>query len=310
MRWPSLPAWRHRWPPDWRPVWHWLTRGRLRLAGAGLTAVLVILLVALVIYSSLALARFERVEERRATFVYAAAQPLVPGVHVRRVDLAGTLARLKSADAAGAAPTPGQFRRVGSAWEIRLRGGPGGTAQRVRVETRDERVTRVTRDGYDVGAAALEPEVLTSADDRPGEDHRPVRLAEVPLVLINAVLAAEDHRFFEHGGLDARGLLRAAWTNLRAGRVMQGGSTITQQLVKNRLVGARRTFFRKASEAWLATLVEWRDAQPPNPQADPQQNYLRPRQRPPPPRLRAAPPADFRKEVPPVAPPRGRLLTG
>ena len=50
-------------------MWHWLTRGRLRLAGAGLAAVLVILLVALVIYSSLALARFERVEERRATFV-------------------------------------------------------------------------------------------------------------------------------------------------------------------------------------------------------------------------------------------------
>jgi penicillin-binding protein 1B len=291
-------------------VWHWLTRGRLRLAGAGLAAVLVILLVALVIYSSLALARFERVEERRATFVYAAAQPLVPGVHVRRVDLAGTLARLKYADAHGAVPTPGQFRRMGSAWEIHLRGGRGGTAQRVRVETRDDRITRVTRDGYDIGAAALEPEVLTSADDRPGEDHRPVRLAEVPLVLINAVLAAEDHRFFEHGGLDARGLLRAAWTNLRAGRVMQGGSTITQQLVKNRLVGARRTFFRKASEAWLATLVEWRYAKPQILEAYLNEIYLGQRNGRAIRGIGAAARAYFRKEIHQVTPAEAALLAG
>src|SRR5207237_644548 len=64
--------------------------------------------------------------------------------------------------------------------------------------------------------------------------------------------------FFEHGGLDVRGMLRAAWANLRAGRVTQGGSTITQQLVKNRLVGSQRTFGRKVREAWLATVIEWR----------------------------------------------------
>ena len=57
-----------------------------------------------------------------------------------------------------------------------------------------------------------------------------MRLGDVPLVLLNAVLAAEDHRFFEHGGLDARGVIRAAWANFRAGRVMQGGSTRTVSL--------------------------------------------------------------------------------
>src|SRR3989475_198423 len=252
MAWPPLPAWRPRWPPDWRPAWRWLSRSRLRLRGVAAAALLAVVFVTVAIYSSLALARFERMEERRATFVYAAAQPLLSGVHVRRVDLAGTLVRLKYADSRGAVPAPGQFRRVGSAWEINLRGAPGTAPQRVRLETRDERITRVTRDGYDIGAAALEPEGLTSADDRPGEDNRPVRLAEVPLVLLNAVLAAEDHRFFEHGGVDARGLLRAAWANLRAGRVMQGGSTITQQLVKNRLGGSRPPLLRQASEAGLA----------------------------------------------------------
>jgi penicillin-binding protein 1B len=239
--------------------WAWLLVGRRwRLLGLGGATLLAVLLVGLAAYSSLELARFARVEARRATYVFAAPQALVPGLHVGRADLAGTLARLKYVQTRGQPAVPGQYRRAGNAWEVYLRGVDGAAAQRVRLELRDERITRVTRDGHDVGTAALEPEVLASADDRPGEEHRPVRLAEVPLVLLNAVLAAEDHRFFEHGALDVRGLARAAWTNLRAGRVRQGGSTITQQLVKNRLLGARRTFLRKVNEAWLATLVEWR----------------------------------------------------
>jgi penicillin-binding protein 1B len=231
---------------------------RWRALALGVAGLIVVLLLALVTYSSVALSRFARVESRRATYVYAAAQPLIPGLQVRRIDLTGTLARLKYAESRGAPSAPGQYRRAGSSWDIFLRGGGGVAPQLVRVEVHDDRITRISREGHDIGAASLEPEILASADDRRGEEHRPVRLADVPLVLINAVLAAEDHRFFEHGALDTRGVLRAAWTNLRAGRVMQGGSTITQQLIKNRLLGPRRTLLRKLNEAWLATLVEWR----------------------------------------------------
>ena len=260
MKWPKMPRWPSAWPSlsltAVRSVWRSAPRLRvLGLAFVGLCGVVILLLV---IYSAIALSRFERVETRRATYVYAGAQPLVAGVQVRRIDLPGTLARLKYTESRGAPAAPGQYRRAGSAWDIYLRGGAGVAPQLVRVEVHDERITRVTREGHDIGAATLEPEILASADERPGEEHRPVRLADVPLVLLNAVLAAEDHRFFEHGGLDARGVLRAAWTNLRAGRVMQGGSTITQQLIKNRLLGARRTYLRKLKEAWLATLVEAR----------------------------------------------------
>src|SRR5882724_7034777 len=248
MKWPRLPSW-PRIP-------------RLRLLGLACVGLLAVVVLALVVYSAIALSRFERVETRRATYVYAGAQPLIAGVQVRRIDLPGMLARLKYTEARGVPSAPGQYRRAGSAWDIYLRGASGTAPQLVRVEIHDERVTRVTRDGHDIGAAALEPEILASADERPGEEHRPVRLADVPLVFLNAVLAAEDHRFFEHGGLDPRGVLRAAWTNMRAGRVMQGGSTITQQLVKNRLVGPRRTYWRKLNEAWLATLVDWRYSKP------------------------------------------------
>jgi penicillin-binding protein 1B len=214
-----------------------------------------------VIYSAIELHRFERADARRATFIYAAGQTLAPGVHVQRVGLAATLARLGYKESRSVPPSPGLFRRSSEGWDIYLRGGEetgAGPAQLVRLQLADDRITKVTRSGQDAGAVALEPEVLSSAADRPGEDHKPIRLDETPKVLIDAVLAAEDHRFFAHSGLDPRALLRAAWANLRAGRVKEGGSTITQQLVKVRLLSPQRTFFRKLREAWLAALIESR----------------------------------------------------
>jgi penicillin-binding protein 1B len=120
------------------------------------------------------------------------------------------------------------------------------------------RIAHLLRGGQPIDAVELEGEILTGGADQSGEEHRPVRLDDVPKVLVRAVLAAEDHRFLDHPGLDVRSLTRAAWANIRAGRIRQGGSTITQQLIKMRLLTPRRTLARKLQEAWLATLVEWR----------------------------------------------------
>ncbi len=241
--------------------WTWSLAGLslaalLGLAGLGLAALLA--------YSSIELARFERAEARSTTYVYAAGQPLALGVHVRLADLAGTLGRLTYTETRTPPTAPGQFQRAAGAWEIFLRGGERGGrgAHRVRLEVSDERIRRVVEDGQSVDGALLEPEILTGVAERPGEEFRPIRLAEAPLTLMMAVLAAEDQRFFDHAGVDLRGLVRAAWTNLRAGRVKQGGSTITQQLIKVRLLSPKRTFLRKLDEAWLATLVEWRYSKP------------------------------------------------
>jgi penicillin-binding protein 1B len=210
-------------------------------------------------YTAVELARFQRGEAQRGVLVYTAGQRLAAGIDVRAADLAGTLARLGYRETRDRPAAAGQFRQTTRAWDIFVHGGPGGgEAAMVRLQLRGDRIARVVRGGAAVEGVQLEPEVLTTIAHRPGEEHRPIRLDEAPRALVDAVLAIEDHRFFEHGGLDTRGVVRAAWTNLWAGRVVQGGSTITQQLVKNRLVGGGRTLARKLSEAWLATTIESR----------------------------------------------------
>ena len=92
-----------------------------------------------------------------------------------------------------------------------------------------------------------------------GEENRiVVSIKDLPPHVWQAFVAAEDVRFFEHGGLDPRGLIRAVWTNLIAGELREGGSTITQQFVKNALLTQERTFTRKIKEAFLSYEVERR----------------------------------------------------
>ena len=230
-----------------------LRRPKLAVIGLGFALVTTLSVMALVAYSAVELGRFERAEIRRAVFIHAAGQVLAPGVNVRAIDLSGTLARLGYAETKTAPTAAGQYRRAGAVWDIALREESG----RVRLELRGDRIARVTRDGKDA-LAALEGEVLTGGADQAGEDYRPIKLADTSKMLLDAVLAIEDHRFFEHGAIDVRSLGRAVWVNTRSGKVTEGGSTITQQLVKNRLLTPQRTITRKVREAWLAVLVEWR----------------------------------------------------
>lgn len=84
----------------------------------------------------------------------------------------------------------------------------------------------------------------------------PLTVDVLPEHLLQAVLATEDRRFYDHPGVDPIGLVRAAWTNLRAGRVVQGGSTLTQQLAKNVFLTADRSLERKIQELLLAFWLE------------------------------------------------------
>ena len=105
--------------------------------------------------------------------------------------------------------------------------------------------------------------LILAADDTPlvryGDFHTDtIDARDLPPHLVQAVLAVEDRRFYDHFGVDLIGLTRAMWINYRAGRVVQGGSTLTQQLAKNLFLTPERTMKRKAQEALLALWLEQR----------------------------------------------------
>jgi penicillin-binding protein 1A len=90
------------------------------------------------------------------------------------------------------------------------------------------------------------------------ENRTPVKLASVPEVLIKALIATEDTRFYSHGGLDYRGIARAVVRNVRSGKVLEGGSTLTQQLAKVLFLTPERSYLRKLKEMTLALKIEQR----------------------------------------------------
>jgi len=112
--------------------------------------------------------------------------------------------------------------------------------------------------------ADFSPGVITRLFDRNGEVFATyakekrvlIEDGEVPVLLQNAVLAAEDSNFFQHGGIDAEGVLRAMTQNLRQGRMAMGGSTITMQLARQLYLTPKKTWRRKAEEALLAVELE------------------------------------------------------
>ncbi len=104
----------------------------------------------------------------------------------------------------------------------------------------------------------LEPALVGSIYPAHSEDRVLVRRAEIPDHLVQGLLAVEDRRFFEHAGVDIRGIARALLANLRAGETVQGGSTLTQQLVKNFILTPERSLSRKFNEAMMALIVEAR----------------------------------------------------
>ena len=85
---------------------------------------------------------------------------------------------------------------------------------------------------------------------------RPLKLNEMPSYVSDAFLAIEDQRFYEHPGIDRKAILRALVENTKAGRKVQGGSTLTQQLVRNMVLSPKKTYKRKFQEMWLSYKIE------------------------------------------------------
>jgi penicillin-binding protein 1B len=200
--------------------------------------------------------------------VRSAAYPLVAGRTVEQAALVQRLEQNGYVRVPARPSEPGQFffgHDVFWVWRRAHRlGGVDYAASLIGLELRrtdgmilGTRSIRGTTHALDrPGALWLEPEVISESLLGDRAERVPLRLDDLPERVWRPVLAAEDARFFEHGGLDSRALARAALANARAGKVTQGGSTITQQLVKNRDLSPKRTLGRKASEAVRALMLE------------------------------------------------------
>ena len=128
----------------------------------------------------------------------------------------------------------------------------------LRVEFSIDRIRSIInlRDSSPISVFTLEPQLIGSL--RPGqhEDRDLVNIHDVPRDFILTLLATEDRKFLNHHGVDVVGIARAMVANIKAGRVVQGGSTITQQLVKNFYLTSERTIKRKLKEMVMAILLE------------------------------------------------------
>lgn len=116
--------------------------------------------------------------------------------------------------------------------------------------------------GAELVSFRLEPLEVGRIFPNHNEDRAPIRLEDAPEPLLRALIAVEDRDFFTHIGIDPKAILRAAWANLGSGRVEQGGSTLTQQLVKNFYLRRERSFVRKIREMLMAGLLELRYTKP------------------------------------------------
>lgn len=194
--------------------------------------------------------------------VYAAPLELYAGVRLDALGLSGTLDQL-GFQQADDVTRPGQYSiepgrvtlwtRAFRFWD-RL-----DPSARYTVHFGDGRLRSLENsDGQRTALLRLEPMRLGSIFATHHEDRLLVEPDAIPPLLVDALKAVEDRKFDRHMGLDFTAILRAAWVNLKSGEIRQGGSTLTQQLVKSYFLDGRRTFRRKYQEAVMAVALELR----------------------------------------------------
>jgi penicillin-binding protein 1B len=223
------------------------------------------LLVAIVVVAVLDRRVTAQFEGRRWTLparVYAQPLELYVGLGLSSARFAQELGRLGYISH-GPVDRPGTYRRRGDSVDVYVREfrfpDEQVPARKLRASFSGETLTGLAGDdGTDVPIYRLDPLLIGSIFPIHGEDRIVVSPDQVPELLPEALKAVEDRKFETHHGVNPLAILRAAFVNVRAGQVEQGGSTLTQQLVKSYFLDSRRTLRRKAEEAVMAFILESR----------------------------------------------------
>ncbi|MSP40665.1 MAG: PBP1A family penicillin-binding protein [Deltaproteobacteria bacterium] len=209
----------------------------------------------------------EKFEGRKWVFpskIYSDSYFLYVGAGLRSQDLAEKLRRLGYFETSVAPKAKGEYRVAAKEGviEIFLHDFDSPTEKfkgiPIRITLQGNAIAKIENiaDGKEIFSIELEPELITGLYERIWQERKVVKLAEVPPLMVKTILAVEDERFYHHYGIDPIGILRAMWVNLRSLSFQQGGSTLTQQLVKNFFLSDERTISRKVPEAMMAVIAE------------------------------------------------------
>ncbi|HMM66014.1 MAG TPA: penicillin-binding protein 1B [Dokdonella sp.] len=207
--------------------------------------------------------RFDDLSWQIPSRVFARPLDLAPGrpMNAETLQLELEAARYRPAPAAQA---PGTYARNGDRFVIGRRAFVGldgrHAAQRIALELAGGRIASLvdSANGKALNLAEIDPARIATLYGAQQEERRLVQLEQLPALLVTGLQAVEDRDFKNHHGIDLAAILRAGWANLTAGRVVQGGSTLTQQLVKNLFLDRGQSFVRKFNEALIALLIEYR----------------------------------------------------
>ncbi len=195
--------------------------------------------------------------------IYASPLELYKGLELAPDYLEMTLGQLGYVRAS-TIDTPGRYRRSRHGFEISSRGYAFPERRepprriKIRLSGRSVAALSDIETGDPLALARLEPVEIGSVHAKTFEDRVVLSLADTPKMLLDILIAIEDRRFYQHFGVDPVGIVRAAVNNLRSGTIEQGGSTITQQLVKNLYLSNKRSYGRKIREAVMAIALERR----------------------------------------------------
>lgn len=195
--------------------------------------------------------------------VYARALELRPG---RAMDAETLLIELQAARYVEAtdAVQPGSYARDGQRFLIQTRAFVDGSgaqpSRRIRVTLANRRIGKLEDVAAKraIEAVKLDPARIATLYGKTRQERRLVKINEVPPLFLRTLLAVEDRDFASHHGIDPWGMARAMFVNVKSGELSQGGSTLTQQLVRNQFLDRRKKWVRKFNEIGLALLIEAR----------------------------------------------------
>jgi len=204
--------------------------------------------------------RFETRKWSVPSRVFSASVPIYPGLKISLSRIVGMLELRSYREVATESLGAGEFRSDKRTLTVHLREfrfpGYSLPPQQVRLEFNQDTLVRIEGPVGELAFLELEPLEMARLFGPARESRLLVNVKRLKPDLVRAVLAIEDHRFHEHRGMDFWSIMRALWVDLQAGRVVEGGSTITQQLVKNYFLEPERRLKRKLLEASMALVME------------------------------------------------------